>query len=68
MTRVEGLARFALLLIVCALPAGLLGYQYGLRPVLDSGAGIVEIRAYAPEYGGFSVKSVNAVVGQPVTL
>jgi mono/diheme cytochrome c family protein/plastocyanin len=68
MTRVEGLARFALLMIMLALPAGVLGYQYGLRPTLDSGAGIVEIRAYAPEYGGFSVKSVNAVVGQPVTL
>lgn len=60
----ERLARAVLLLIIVGLPAGILGHQHIQR----SGHNHFEIRAYAPEAGGFSIDYIQVNAGEPVTL
>lgn len=67
MRRSERLALFVVGLIVIGLPALVLGYQYGLRPSM-SGPRVIDIRAAAPENGGFQPDSIRVVAGETVTL
>jgi len=67
MERRERLAFVVVLLIVLGLPAAALGYQYRLRPAL-SPTRIIDIRAAAPEAGGFQPDAIQVKAGEPVTL
>ncbi len=67
MERRELLALAAVVLILVGLPAAALGYQYGLRPALSS-TRIIEIRAAAPEAGGFQPDAIQVRAGEKVTL
>lgn len=67
MIRRELLARLLLLLILAGLPVLVLGYQYGLRPLLAAER-VVDINAAVPEAGGFAPNAIQVAVGQPVTL
>lgn len=63
----EFFARVIALLIMIGLPGAALGYQYKLRPQLPS-ANVIEIRAAAPEQGGFFPDAIQVEAGQTVTL
>lgn len=67
MERRERLAFVVVLLIVLGLPAAALGYQYRLRPAL-SPMRIIDIRAAAPEAGGFQPDAIQVKAGETVTL
>jgi cytochrome c oxidase subunit 2 len=63
----ERLALSTLFLILLGLPAALLGYQYIVRTAL-SPVRVIDIRAAAPEGGGFQPSAIQARVGEPVLL
>ena len=63
----ESIARVFLALILIGLPAGVLGYQYWLRPAL-SPLRVVDIFAALPEAGGFRPNVIEVWVGETVTL
>ena len=65
--RRERIALIALILIVFGIPAAALGYEYGLRPRLD-GPRVIDIRAAAPENGGFRPDAIHVAAGETVTL
>ncbi len=65
--RGESLAIVALLLILVALPAGVLGYQFLLRPALAD-VRTIDIVAAAPEDGGFEPDSIRVAAGETVRL
>ncbi|MBI5959276.1 MAG: c-type cytochrome [Chloroflexi bacterium] len=67
MERREILAFAVVLLIVIGLPAAALGYQYWLRPALSS-TRMIDIRAAAPEAGGFQPDAIQVKAGETVTL
>ena len=67
MDRRELVALFVVLLIIVGLPAAALGYQYWLRPTLSS-TRIIDIRAAAPEAGGFQPDAIQVNAGEKVTL
>ena len=67
MQRHERLALIALGLILIGLPLVTLGYQYVLRPALAP-TRVIDIRAAAPENGGFQPASVQVATGETVTL
>jgi mono/diheme cytochrome c family protein/plastocyanin len=67
MERREILACAVALLIVIGLPVAALGYQYRLRPALAP-TRIIDIRAAAPEAGGFQPDSIQVEAGEKVTL
>lgn len=67
MERREILVLGVVLLIVIGLPAAALGYQYRLRPAL-SPTRIIDIRAAAPEAGGFQPDAIQVKAGETVTL
>ena len=67
MPRREHLARLALVFILAGLPLLLLGYQYGLRPLLAS-TRVIDIAAVAPEAGGFRPAAIRVETGEIVTL
>ncbi len=57
----------AIALIVLGLPLAVLGYEHLLRPVLAE-TRVIDIRAAAPEAGGFQPDSIQVAAGEPVTL
>ena len=57
----------AVLLIVVGIPVAVLGYQYGLRPMLSEHR-IIDVEARTPEDGGFSPDTIRVDVGETVTL
>ncbi len=65
--RREWSARIAVVLILAGLPLAVLGYQYGLLPLLSSER-IVTVAASIPETGGFSPASIQVRAGEAVTL
>ncbi|MBZ0275725.1 MAG: c-type cytochrome [Anaerolineae bacterium] len=65
--RREWLARITVVLILAGLPLAVLGYQYGLLPLISSER-VVNISATIPETGGFSPGSVQVRTGETVTL
>lgn len=67
MERRELSARVLALLMLVGLPMVLLGYQFGLRPALAPHR-VIDIRAAAPEAGGFQPASVRVEAGETVTL
>ncbi len=67
MQRGERLALFVVGLIVIGLPVLVIGYQYGLRPSMSSPR-VIDIRAAAPENGGFQPDSIRVMAGETVTL
>lgn len=67
MQRGEKLALIAVGLIALGLPALVLGYQYGLRPLMASPR-VIDIRAAVPENGGFQPDSIRVMAGETVTL
>jgi plastocyanin len=69
MTRPAGnrVAIVVLVATVVGIPAAILGYQYGLRPLLADHR-IVDITASAPENGGFSPDLVRLEVGETATM
>jgi len=66
--RQEVIALAIVLLIAVGLPAIILGYQFGLRPLLSADVQEVEIVGRLPERGGWSVETVRVQVGKPVRL
>lgn len=67
MERREAFAIIIVLLILVGLPVATLGYQGWLRPVLAP-THTVDVKAAAPEAGGFQPDSIQVEVGQPFTL
>ncbi|MBI5957428.1 MAG: c-type cytochrome [Chloroflexi bacterium] len=67
MERRERFAIAVVLLILIGLPAAALGYQYWLRPALSS-TRMIDIRAAAPEAGGFQPDAIQVNAGETVTL
>ncbi len=67
MDRRELVALFVVFLIIVGLPAVALGYQYWLRPMLAP-TQIIDIRAAAPEAGGFQPDAIQVKAGEKVTL
>jgi mono/diheme cytochrome c family protein/plastocyanin len=65
--RREWIARTALLLILVGLPTVILGYQFWIRPATN-GIRVIDIRAAAPEAGGFQPDSIQVQAGETVTL
>lgn len=65
--RRDRIALLALALILIGLPAAALGYEFGLRPALAPHR-VIDIRAAAPEAGGFQPGSVEVAAGETVTL
>jgi mono/diheme cytochrome c family protein/plastocyanin len=65
--RPELLALIVLLLIVVALPAAILSYQFGLRPAW-AGVRTIDIVAAAPETGGFSPDPIRVAAGEKLRL
>jgi cytochrome c oxidase subunit 2 len=63
----ERVALAALLIILVGLPLAIFGYQEGLRP-RQTAHRVIDIRASAPENGGFSPDSVRVQAGETVTL
>lgn len=63
----ERLALAGLLLISIGLPVVTLGYQAWLRPAL-SPSRVIDIRAAAPEAGGFQPDAIQVMAGETVTL
>ena len=63
----ETAARVLLAVIVLGLPVGMLGYRYVLEPALRTDV-IFEVRAYAPENGGFLPAAIRVDAGEKVTL
>lgn len=63
----ERLALVAILLILIGLPVVALGYEYGLRPATASPR-VIDIRAAAPEAGGFQPDNIRVEAGETVTL
>lgn len=59
--------RLVLLLNVALIPALLLGYQLAVRPALH-GIGPLDVHATIAENGGFQPDSIQAQVGQKITL
>ncbi|MCA0454012.1 MAG: c-type cytochrome [Chloroflexi bacterium] len=67
MDKRELLARISLALILVVMPVGFFIYQYVLRPAI-SGVRVIDIRAVAPEAGGFQPDSMQVQAGETVTL
>ncbi len=67
MDKRELLARISLAIILVIVPVGLFVYQYALRP-MASGVRVIDIRAAAPEAGGFQPDSIQAQAGETVML
>ena len=65
--RRERTAFAALFLILIGMPAALLGYEFVVRPAL-SHIRIIDIRAAAPEAGGFQPGAFDVRAGETVTL
>jgi mono/diheme cytochrome c family protein/plastocyanin len=65
--RSEQLARTALVVILIALPALVLGHQFVLRPAL-SPIRVIDVIAAAPEQGGFQPDSIRVQRGETVLL
>ncbi len=63
----ERLALAALFTILVGLPIAVLGYQYGLRPLL-AGVRTVDIIAAVPEAGGFRPDRIEVQKGETVRL
>jgi mono/diheme cytochrome c family protein/plastocyanin len=63
----EVAALIALILVLVGLPAGVLGYQFILRPAL-SGVRTIDIVAAAPEAGGFRPDTIRVAAGERVRL
>ncbi len=67
MDKRELLARISLALILVVIPVGFFIYQYALRPAI-SGVRVIDIRAVAPEAGGFQPDSIQVQAGETVML
>ncbi len=65
--RPEFITRVLLVLTVIGLPALILGYQFVLRPHLNS-TRTIEISASTPENGGFQPASFTVEAGETLTL
>lgn len=65
--RREWLARITVVLILAGLPLAVLGYQYGLLPLISSER-VFDINATIAETGGFSPGSIQVRTGETVTL
>lgn len=65
--RQENVFRLVLLLNIVLIPALLLGYQAAVQPALH-GIGPLDIQASIAESGGFQPGSIQAQVGQKITL
>jgi plastocyanin len=65
--RGESLALLALILVLIALPAIILGYQFILRPALSE-VRVIDIVAAAPEAGGFQPDTIRIPAGETVRL
>jgi plastocyanin len=63
----EWFALLVLALIMIALPAAILGYQFALRPTLAD-VPVIDIVAAAPEAGGFQPEAIRVPVGETVRL
>jgi cytochrome c oxidase subunit 2 len=63
----ERVALATLIVILVGLPLAVFGYQEGLRPS-QAAHRVIDIRASAPENGGFSPDSVRVQAGETVTL
>ncbi|NJL94624.1 MAG: c-type cytochrome [Anaerolineae bacterium] len=63
----EWMARLCVTLIIIGLPGAALGYQNGIRPQ-QAQARVIDIKAAAPEAGGFSPANIRVAVGETVTL
>lgn len=60
-------ALLVLLAFVVGIPIAILGYQYGIRPLL-AGHRTIDITSRAPENGGFSPDLIRLEVGETVAL
>lgn len=67
MERREVAAWVAVVLIVIGLPGAVLGYQRWLR-LAAAERRVIDIRAYAPERGGFAPDAIRVAVNEPLTL
>ncbi len=67
MNRRELAARIVFLIILIALPLGILAYQYWLRPAAAAPR-VIDIVAAVPEAGGFQPNAISVQAGETVTL
>lgn len=63
----ESLAVAALLLILIGLPAGVVLYQFVLRPAVAD-VRLIDVTARVPEAGGFSPETIRIAAGETVRL
>jgi len=63
----ERLAIATLILVLVGLPLGVLGYQRVLEPTFSE-IRVIDIRASAPENGGFQPASIQVAAGETVRL
>lgn len=67
MRRHEWTARIVIVIIFVILPVTILGYQYGIRPATN-GIRVIDVKAAAPEAGGFQPDGIQVQAGETVTL